>query len=95
MLVHYYAKVEGDWPVMVESLLVLEGGDIDPEDVELPSVPVPFEGVRGKDEEDEGKTFEQGELLELEAVLFFVEVEGSHLIGDLVVVFVCFVDVVG
>ena len=52
MLVHYYAKVEGNWPVMVESLLVLEGGDVDPEDIELPSAPILFEGVRGKDKEN-------------------------------------------
>ena len=57
MFIRYYTKVEGNRPVMVESLLVLEGGDVDPEDVEFPSVPVLFEGVGREDKEDKGEAF--------------------------------------
>ena len=95
MLVLYYAKVEGYWPVVVELLRMLEGGDIDPEDVELPGAPILLEGVRGKDEQDQCKSLERGKLLKTVAVLFFVGVERSNLIGDLVAVLVGLVYIVG
>ena len=95
VLVRYYTKMEWYWPVMVQPLRVLEGGDVNPEDVELPSTPVLLEGVRWENKEDESESFERGELLETVAVLFFVKVEGGDLVGDLLSVLVYLVNVVG
>ena len=95
VLIRYYTKMEGDQPVMVESLLVFEGGDVYLKDVELPGAPVLFEGVRGYDEEDECESLKRGELLESCTILPLVVVEGGDLIGDLVSIFVHLVDVIG
>ena len=89
-----YAKVEGNQLVMVEVLQVLEVGEVDPEDVELPSVPVLLEGIWGKDEEDEGESLKRGEFLKPIAILPLVVVEGGNLVGDLIAVFVLLVDIV-
>ena len=91
----YYTKVEGDWPVMVKSLLVSEDGDVNPEDIEFSSALILLEGVGGEDEEDKHEAFERSEFLELVAVLPLVLVKGSNLVCDLVSVFVRLVDVIG
>ena len=80
---------------MVKPLRVLELGDVNPEDVKLPSAPVLLESVGRKDKEDECKSLEGGELLESVAILFFVRVKCSDLISDLVAVLICLVDIVG
>ena len=95
VLVHNYAKVEGNRPVVVEVLRVLESGEVVSEDIEFPGAPVLFEGVGGKDKEDKGKSLEQGEFLEPLAILPLVVVEGGDLVSDLVSVFIGLVDVVG
>ena len=95
VLVHNYTKVEGDRPVMVESLLVLEGGDVNPKDVELSSAPILFEGISRQDKKDQHEVFERGEFLESRAVLLLVVVESGNLVSDLVSVFVHLVDIVG
>ena len=95
MLVRYYTKVEGDWPVMVKLLLMLEGGDVNPKDVELSSAPILFEGISRQDKKDQHEVFERGEFLESRAVLLLVVVESGNLVSDLVSVFVHLVDIVG
>ena len=79
---------------MVEPFLVFEGGKVESKNIEFPSVPVLLEGIRGKDEEDKGKTFEAGEFLEPGTIFPLVTVEGSDLVGDLVTILICLVDVV-
>ena len=74
---------------------MLEGGDVDPKDIELPGALIFLEGIRGKDEKDEGEAFERSELLEPIAVLLLITVKGGNLVSDLVSIIVYLVDVVG
>ena len=73
---------------------MLEGGEVNPEDVEFPSLPILLEGIGGEHEEDERESFEVGEFFKLIAVLPLVVVEGSDLVSDLVTVLVLLVDIV-
>ena len=95
VFVRDYAKVKGNWPIMVEVLRMLECGEVEPEDVELPSAPILLEGGGREHEEDKRKLLERCEVLKSLSVLPLVVIEGGDLVSDLISVLVHLVDVVG